>query len=89
MSIIAQMSQRIQELKRENEKLLRTMRLHAGDCCSLSNEVELFRCHWEDEEEENRRLNKIIADIEDWGVVSFDEPLLKLIKALKAGEVRE
>ncbi len=28
-----------------------TMRLHAGDCCSLNNEVELFRGHWEDAEE--------------------------------------
>lgn len=45
-----------------------TMRLHAGDCCSLNNEVELFRGHWMEEEEENKRLRKIIADIEDWGV---------------------
>lgn len=36
----------------------------------------------------NRKLNKIIDDIEDWGMVSFDEPLLKLIKALKKGERR-
>lgn len=63
MSIIAQMSQRIQELEKENGKLLRTMQLHAGDCCSLNNEVELFRGHWEDAEErcneleeENKRL---------------------------------
>ena len=27
-----------------------TMKLHAGDCCSLNNEVELFRGHWEDAE---------------------------------------
>lgn len=38
---------------------------------------------------ENNRLNKIIDDIEDWATVSFDEPLLKLIKALKAGKRRE
>lgn len=29
-----------------------TMKLHAGDCCSLNNEVELFRGHWEDAEED-------------------------------------
>lgn len=34
-------------------------------------------------------LNRIIDDIEDWGIVSCDEPLLKLIKALKAGEGRD
>lgn len=68
---------------------IRTMKLHAGDCCSLNNEVELFRGHWGDAEDENRRLNKIISDIEDWGVVSCDESLLKLIKALKAGEGRK
>lgn len=56
MSIVAQMSQRIQELEKENEKLLRTMRLYAGDCCSLNNEVELFRCHWEDAEERCKEL---------------------------------
>ena len=50
MSIIAAMSQRIQELEAENHKLKLTMRLHAGDCCSLNNEVELFRGHWEDAE---------------------------------------
>ena len=33
-------------------------------------------------------LEQIISDIEDWGVVSFDEPLLKLIKALQSGEKR-
>ena len=65
-----------------------TMRLHAGDCCSLNNEVELFRGHWEDAEQRCSELEKIISDIEDWGIVSCDEPLLKLIKALKAGEGR-
>lgn len=28
-----------------------TMKLHAGDCCSLNTEVELFRGHWADAEE--------------------------------------
>ncbi len=79
----------ILELEAENHKLKLTMRLHAGDCCSLNNEVELFRGHWDDAEEENKRLNKIIDDIEDWGIVSCDEPLLKLIKALKTGEGRK
>ena len=56
MSIITQMSQRIQELEAENHKLKLTMQLHAGDCCSLNNEVELFRGHWEDAEEECKGL---------------------------------
>ena len=34
-------------------------------------------------------LERIINDIEDWGVVTCDEPLLKLIKELKVGERRE
>jgi hypothetical protein len=33
-----------------------TMKLHAGDCCSLNNEVELFRGHWEDAEERAKQL---------------------------------
>ena len=43
-------------LEAENEKLKRTMKLHAGDCCSLNNEVELFRGHWEDAEKECKEL---------------------------------
>ena len=56
MSIITQMSQRIQELEAENHKLKLTMRLHAGDCCSLNNEVELFRGHWGDAEDRCKEL---------------------------------
>ena len=33
-----------------------TMRLHSGDCCSLNNEVELFRGHWEDGEKRCKEL---------------------------------
>lgn len=46
----------IKELKTENHKLRQTMQLHAGDCCSLNNEVELFRGHWEDAEERVKQL---------------------------------
>jgi len=80
---------RVRELEAENYKLKLTMQLHAGDCYSLNNEVELFRGHWEDAEERCKELSKIVSDIEDWATVSFDESLLKLIKALKAGEDRE
>lgn len=45
-------------LEAENEKLKRTMRLHAGDCCSLNNEVELFRGHWEDAEKRCGELQR-------------------------------
>lgn len=48
------------KLKAENEKLHRTMRLHAGDCCSLNNEVELFRGHWEDAE---KRCDELESEI--------------------------
>lgn len=51
------------------KKLLFTMRLHAGDCCSLNNEVELFRGHWEDAEDrvvelevENKRLKGLLKE---------------------------
>ena len=46
----------IKQLEAENHKLKLTMQLHAGDCCSLNNEVELFKDHWEDAEEECRKL---------------------------------
>ena len=49
-----------QELLAEVEKLRRTLRLHAGDCCSLNNEVELFRGHWEDAEQRCKELEKEI-----------------------------
>ena len=45
---------------KEIEKLRRTMQLHAGDCCSLNTEVELFRGHWEDAEEDNKKLRKAL-----------------------------
>lgn len=41
---------KVKELEVENHKLKLTMQLHAGDCCSLNNEVELFRDNWEDAE---------------------------------------
>ena len=57
----------LEDARKEIEKLKRTMRLHAGDCCSLNNEVELFRGHWEAAEEreeelytENQRLRKAL-----------------------------
>ena len=42
---------RVRELEAENHKLKLIMQLHAGDCCSLNNEVGLFRGHWEDAED--------------------------------------
>ncbi len=48
------------KLEVENHKLKLTMRLHAGDCCSLNNEVELFRGHWEDAKE---RCNELQAKV--------------------------
>ena len=56
-------------LAEDNRRLRKTMELHAGDCCSLNNEVELFRSHWEDAEErcdelhaENKKLRKILEE---------------------------
>ena len=65
MSIIAQMSQEIQRLKAENHKLKLTMQLHAGDCCSLNNEVELFRGHWMDAEQDCELAEKRCEELEE------------------------
>lgn len=46
----------IKQLEAENHKLKLTMQLHAGDCCSLNNEVELFRGHWGDAEDRCKEL---------------------------------
>ena len=66
------------ELEAENEKLKRTMQLHAGDCCSLNNEVELFRGHWEDAErscklaeERCDELQKALQKIADCDIRHF------------------
>lgn len=60
----------ILELERENEKLRRTMRLHAGDCCSLNNEVELFRGHWEDAEDRCDELEEALKlTIDTWRLI--------------------
>lgn len=50
----------IGRLQAENEKLKRTMRLHAGDCCSLANEVEMFRSRWEEAEERCDELEALL-----------------------------
>lgn len=50
----------IEKLQAENEKLKRTMRLHAGDCCSLANEVDSFRDRWEDAEERCDELEALL-----------------------------
>jgi chromosome segregation ATPase len=55
-----------QELLAEIEKLKRTMRLHAGDCCSLNNEVELFRGHWEDAEDRCKELERENKHLKIW-----------------------
>lgn len=49
---------KIKELCDCLDTTISTMKLHAGDCCSLNNEVELFRGHWEDAEEEVGKLQK-------------------------------
>lgn len=59
----------ILELEAEITKLKLTMELHAGDCCSLNNEVELFRGYWEDAEKQcdelyikNKKLTEILVE---------------------------
>ena len=47
---VRELAERLAKQEAENHKLKLTMQLHAGDCCSLNNEVELFRGHWEDAE---------------------------------------
>ena len=63
----------IEQLEAENEKLKRTMRLHAGDCCSLANEVELFKGHWEDAEERVKQLELQLKEKDK----SLNEPFKK------------
>ena len=43
------------------DTVISTIKLHAGDCCSLNNEVELFKGHWEDAEE---RCDELQAKLE-------------------------
>lgn len=54
-----------EQLLAENERLKQTIRLHSGDGCSLANEIELFKSHWQDAEDENKELraeNKQLKD---------------------------
>ena len=54
------------KLKQENTKLLATMKLHAGDCCSLSNEVDMFKDHWDEAEERNTALLEENAKLKEY-----------------------
>jgi len=56
----------ILELEAENHKLKLTMQLHAGDCCSLNNEVELFKGHWDDAEDRCAELEKESKDLRNF-----------------------
>ncbi len=40
-------------------------------------------------EKQIKKLEQIIANIEDWAIVTFDEKLLKLIGKLKRGKTRK
>lgn len=61
-----------------------TMRLHAGDCCSLNNEVELFRGHWEDAEKEITKLRKALKTIiNEKGDYWYDKMIRVAKKALE------
>lgn len=50
--------EQIADLQKQIAGLQFQARLHAGDCCSLNNEVELFRGHWEDAETQCDLLQK-------------------------------
>lgn len=80
----AKVVETFEELQVKNKQLKRTMRLHAGDCCSLSNEVDLFRSHWEYAEERVDRLEKILRKIKDWAIVDFNEDLIGFIRVLES-----
>ncbi len=62
---------KIKELCNCLDNTISTMRLHAGDCCSLNNEVGLFRGHWEDAEERCDELQKALQDIVDCDIRHF------------------
>ena len=61
---IVKLKAQVKELEAENHKLRLTMQLHAGDCCSLNNEVELFRGHWEDAERSCKLAEERCAELE-------------------------
>jgi hypothetical protein len=88
----------IEQLERENKRLKIWLDQYEADATAL---IEEHGCDLDDKIDrevlkrmlncligKNRKLNNIITDIEDWGVVSCDESLLKLIEALKVGEKR-
>lgn len=52
---------KIKELCNCLDTTIATMKLHAGDCCSLNNEVGLFRGHWEDAE---KRCGELEEEVE-------------------------
>jgi len=49
------------DLLEENGKLKKMMTLHAGDYCSLSNEADMFKDHWDQAEEANTKLQTEIT----------------------------
>ena len=52
------------------DTIISTMKLHAGDCCSLNNEFGLFRGHWEDAEERCEKLEKALKlTIDRWRLI--------------------
>lgn len=89
----------ILELERENRRLKIWLDQYEADSSTLLEEHGCDPSDKIDREDlkrmlncligKNRKLNNIISDIEDWGAVSYDEGLLKLIKTLKAGESRQ
>ncbi len=50
----------VKNLEKENEGLKRAMRIHAGDICSLNNEVEMFASKNEELECECSKGRKLL-----------------------------
>lgn len=64
------------------DTVISMMKLHAGDCCSLNNEVELFRGHWEDAEERCDELQKALQDIVDCDIRHFHSSACHTMKRI-------
>ena len=61
---IKRLEKRVAELEAGLKASEEKMRLHAGDCCSLNTEVELFRSQRDDAHDELKAANERVVELE-------------------------
>jgi len=64
LAAIEQSQKRVAELEARLKASEENMRLHAGDCCSLNNEVELFRSQRDDAHDELATADERVKELE-------------------------